>query len=308
MWPTIGNMVQYWSNIGNMVQYWSNIGNMVRYWSNIGHMVQYWSNIGNMVKYCSNIGDMVQYWSNIGNMVQYWSNIGPMSCHIWTGQNWTNTAPYYQNWTTLISRQSPSQYLDALFLKDPQAGMDYHELQVSMRCRPSCRPEIDTTLKPWPNGTPNSSKLEPSFKIKTCIGGWPNGTAKSSQLTRKPFNCLTSTAQSPNNNKTTWRELARVDWGGQTVGYLVRSWAKIWAWSDSNQLDPTQAKWMAKRYPTPSKLWTWLELVWGGSTVWPGLNGPFTHAIFDAISRTKRPSLYPARMLFREASGGLERK
>ena len=24
-------------------------------------------------------------------------------------------------------------------------------------------------LKPWPNGTPNSSKLEPSYKIKSCI-------------------------------------------------------------------------------------------------------------------------------------------
>ena len=35
---------------------------------------------------------------------------------------------------------------------------------------------------------------------------------------------------------------------------------------------------------------------------------PFTHAIFDAISRTKRNSPYHARILFREASGGLERK
>ena len=38
--------------------------------------------------------------------------------------------------------------------------------------------------KSWPNGTPNSSQLEPSYKIKTCIGGWPNGTAKSIQLAR----------------------------------------------------------------------------------------------------------------------------
>ena len=39
-------------------------------------------------------------------------------------------------------------------------------------------------LKPWPNGTPNSSQLEPGYKIKTCIGGWPNDAAKSSQLAR----------------------------------------------------------------------------------------------------------------------------
>ena len=40
--------------------------------------------------------------------------------------------------------------------------------------------------------------------------------------------------------------------------------------------------------------------------------GPFTHAIFDAISgaisRTKRALPYPARIYFREASRGLERK
>ena len=30
-------------------------------------------------------------------------------------------------------------------------------------------------LKPWQNGTPNSSQVK---KIKTCIGGWPNGTFK----------------------------------------------------------------------------------------------------------------------------------
>ena len=36
------------------------------------------------------------------------------------------------------------------------------------------------------------------------------GAAKSSQLARKSFNCLTTTAQSPKNNKTTWRELAEV--------------------------------------------------------------------------------------------------
>ena len=51
-----------------------------------------------------------------------------------------------------------------------------------------------TGLKPWLNGTPSSSQLEPSYRIKTCIGGWPNGTAKSSLLALKPFNCLKTTA------------------------------------------------------------------------------------------------------------------
>ena len=32
------------------------------------------------------------------------------------------------------------------------------------------------------------------------------------------------------------------------------------AWSNSSQLDPTRAKWVAKRYPTGAKLKTWLEL------------------------------------------------
>ena len=61
--------------------------------------------------------------------------------------------------------------------------------------------EIDRNVEPWPNGTPNSSQLEPGYEIKTCIGGWPNGIAKSSQLARKPFNFLTTTAHAPKNNK-----------------------------------------------------------------------------------------------------------
>ena len=91
---------------------------------------------------------------------------------------------------------------------------------------------------------------------------WPNGATKSSQLERKPFNCLTTTAQSPNNNKTTWRELAWVGWVGQTVKILARVGRKF-------ELDQIQAKWVAKRYPAPLKLWTWLESAWVGRTVWP---------------------------------------
>ena len=53
--------------------------------------------------------------------------------------------------------------------------------------------------------------------IKPVTYPWPNGTAKLSQLARKLFNFLTTTAQSPDNNKTTWRQLAQVGGGGQMV-------------------------------------------------------------------------------------------
>ena len=99
---------------------------------------------------------------------------------------------------------------------------------------------VDAYLKPRPNGTPNSSQLEPSYKIKTCISGWPNGTAKSSQLARN-HSIVWIRPRSHNNNKTTWRELAWVGWKWTNGGKLGSSWAKIWAWSNSSQLDPTRA-------------------------------------------------------------------
>ena len=118
-------------------------------------------------------------------------------------------------------------------------------------------------LKPWPNGTPNSSQLEPSYKIKTCIGGWPNGTAKSSQLARKPFNCLTTTAQSPNNNKTTWLEFARVGRGGQTVEYLARVGRKF----ELDQIQANLSQLKPSGWPNDTQLHrscelgpSWLEL------------------------------------------------
>ena len=117
-------------------------------------------------------------------------------------------------------------------------------------------------VKSWPNATPNSSQHEPSYKIKTCIGGWSNDTAKSSrQLARKPFNCLTTTELSP--VIITKQLVARVgsSWPRwPNGGKLGSSWAKIWAWSNWSQLQPTRANWVAKRYPTPSMLKTWLEL------------------------------------------------
>ena len=56
------------------------------------------------------------------------------------------------------------------------------------------------------------------------------------------------------------------------------TWTKLKTWLEldehlslikSSQLDPTRAKWVAKRYPTWTKLKPWLELAWVGGTVWP---------------------------------------
>ena len=85
-----------------------------------------------------------------------------------------------------------------------------------------------------------------------------------------------ATAQSPNNNKTTLRELERVTlvpdvfvgrglenlWNqgseswprSQTAGKLDSSWTKIRAWSKFKTTRSRRAKWVAKRYPTLSKL------------------------------------------------------
>ena len=94
-------------------------------------------------------------------------------------------------------------------------------------------------LKPWPNGTPNSSQLEPSYKTTLCVGGWPNCIVKSNQLAGKPFNRLTTAAQSPGNETKQLGE-SWPRWANS--GKLGSSWVKIWAWSTSSQLDPTPAK------------------------------------------------------------------
>ena len=44
--------------------------------------------------------------------------------------------------------------------------------------------------------------------------------------------------------------------------YVGRKFEPDQLQANSIQLEPTQAKWVAKRYPTPSKLWTWLQLAW----------------------------------------------
>ena len=116
------------------------------------------------------------------------------------------------------------------------------------------------------------SQLKPTrakVQNQNCIAGWPNDTTKSSQLARNHSVVWIR----PRSHITIKKKLARV--GSNWLRWpndenCASSWAKIWAWS-SSQLDPTRAKWVAKRYPTPSKLCTWLELVWVGR---PGLN-PF---------------------------------
>ena len=57
--------------------------------------------------------------------------------------------------------------------------------------------------------------------------------------------------------------MARVGWGGQTVENMAlvgRKFELDQIQVNMIQLEPTQAKWVAQRYLTPSKLWTWFEL------------------------------------------------
>ena len=83
--------------------------------------------------------------------------------------------------------------------------------------------------------------------------------------------------ESPN-NKTTWLELAKVAKRWNTWLELGENLTLIKfkpTRANSSQLKPSE---WPKRYPTPSKLWTWLELAWVGSTVWPGLKTCCKHA------------------------------
>ena len=86
--------------------------------------------------------------------------------------------------------------------------------------------------RPGQTVLPSQANLSQGTKIKTCIGGWPDGTAKSSQLARNLLNCLTTTAQSPNNNKQLCcRKLAG---GGQAVENVAQVGLKF-------ELDQIQA-------------------------------------------------------------------
>ena len=66
----------------------------------------------------------------------------------------------------------------------------------------------------WTIKMPTPSLLSPGQTVlptqgnssQVTIGGWPNGASNSIQLARKPFSCLTTTAQSPGNTNN----LARV--------------------------------------------------------------------------------------------------
>ena len=86
-------------------------------------------------------------------------------------------------------------------------------------------------LKPWPNGTPKSSQLEPSYKIKTCIGGWPkNGTAKSSQLARN--NSIVGIR--PCSHITTQNNVAR-------VGFSWKTWLELGEYLSLIKFKPTRS-------------------------------------------------------------------
>ena len=126
----------------------------------------------------------------------------------------------------------------------------------------------------------NSSQLDSGYKINTYIGGWPNGTAKSSQLARnhtmivwqQDHMSLTGTVQSPNDNKTTWQFLP-------CLAEVAKQW-KTWLKLGTNlsfiklkptwlQLEPTQANWVAKQYPTPPKLaWDGRRTIWACLEPW----------------------------------------
>ena len=112
--------------------------------------------------------------------------------------------------------------------------------------------KIKTCISGGPNGTV-MSRLEPSYKIETCIGGSPNGTAKSRHHAGKPFNCLTTTAESPDNNETTWREWAEV--------------AKQ-RWKTSSQLAPSEWQTTANWDQTENLARVGLSSEYR----WPGLN------------------------------------
>ena len=122
-------------------------------------------------------------------------------------------------------------------------------------------------VSPGQTVLPTQANSNQVTKSKLASAGGQTAVLPSwASLQEWPFNCLTMTAQSPNNNETAWLKLAIMAKGGK----IGSNWAKILIWSNSSQLDPTQAKWMAKRYPTWTKLKTWLELAWVGSTIWSG--------------------------------------
>ena len=75
-------------------------------------------------------------------------------------------------------------------------------------------------------------------KIKTCIGGWPNGTAKSSHLARNHSTVVIR----PRSRVTITKQLGESWLRWPNGGKRGSSWAKISAWSNSSQLEHTQAK------------------------------------------------------------------
>ena len=115
----------------------------------------------------------------------------------------------------------------------------------------------------------HSSQLEPSYKIKTCTDRWVAKLYCQVQPARKKtiqFIWLRSRSHLTITKQLgkSWLELAE-------VAKRCKSWLELGENLSLITFKPTEAKWVAKRYPTPSKLWTWLKLAWVGRTVWPGL-------------------------------------
>ena len=93
------------------------------------------------------------------------------------------------------------------------------------------------------------------------------------QVEPKPFNCLTTTAQSPNNTKITWRELVWVGWGGQTV----ETWLELGENLSLIKFKPTQSNSSQVGGQTIPNSIEVVKLGWVGSTVWPGLHPGIPH-------------------------------
>ena len=100
---------------------------------------------------------------------------------------------------------------------------------------------------------------------------------------KKSFNCLNTTAY--NNNKTTWRELAWVGWGGQTVENVARVGRKF----ELDQIQANSIQLKPSGWPNDTQLHRSCEL---GSN-WLELGGPFGQGFFWPINVSRDKELSP---------------
>ena len=130
-------------------------------------------------------------------------------------------------------------------------SVSYGRGQVACDSRKSRLCRLNRGLKPRPNGTPNSSQLEPSYKIKTYIDAWPNDTAKSSQLAR--------------NHSIVWlRPCSHITIAKQ----LGESWLSLMKFKPT-RANSTQVG--GQTIFNSIELVNLTELAWVGRIVWPGL-------------------------------------